>query len=351
MRMTDWSRKLLAIGASCFLLACDASANRDRLGGVGGGAGGDGAVTTSVAGDAGTGGAGTGGAGTGGAGNPTGGATTPTGGGDDGGVGGSNAPPAPGIICDGSEEIRLVLGQSGGYPLWDSGFTEPEGMQTVAYLDGKCRYLVRPRRGGNLVLGQLSATDVAELADDIGWGRLGTLSSWKGFPCNDAPHDFVNDGDYSVGLAGCEINVPPELMLVIANERLWFARLAAAGTPFVGAVGAVAVLPIVPTPSPFAPPPTTSNPWPLATNLATLVVPPDALRTGLGLKLTLFESAADIAALRDLSAAAASNSMTLTSGGKKYWLLLRDEVPAATQTSISAFWDRARTRCLRGLCP
>jgi hypothetical protein len=264
-----------------------------------------------------------------------------------GGSGTSTDAGQTGPLCDGSDDIRLGIGGGRG-SFFDEAealglFAEPYG-PSFLYVDGQCRFWIGGRSHlEGLRQGQLSEGQGAELAQDVGFHRL---AEWQNAgSLNDCPPDSGGAGilgpDHAVSCCSCSGR--PGFGNALAAARQWHARLWEGAEPLNADLHIAARL------DPFRES-SISNPanlffieWPLSWSLTEVAeadgsLDPDGRR---------IEDPEEQQTLRELRAVGldrdpSANKVPVIQEEQRYYVYIRDDLPASTHRAIETFWRRER---------
>ncbi len=230
-------------------------------------------------------------------------------------------------LCDGSDGIRFLLTSGGGMVLPESQFTNPFGHSYLA-VTGKCEAFVGENYMDGVRTVTLSTADADALAQDV---RRTQVQSWKDHVdqgCPDAGRVSISDGQtFAWCSCGCDPDAPAGLEAAIDKAGTWRAKLWSEGTPLSGPVAAAADEDM------YSQPGTTPLAWTLTWPITELPAPTSAAGK-------VVDDATDAAALRQLRADVTGTSypefVPVESGGARYRLFVRDELPGAVAAQLAA---------------
>lgn len=283
--------------------------------------------TEEACGSGGTGNGGAGGGSTAGAGGSTGGA-----GGNVGGAGGS----AGGTVeplCDGSDALRAVASEGGGFVEPTYEFTNPYGFRFLFVL-GTCRYFMSRSTLEGVLTGHLFYPDAVE--DVLGWSGLAAWSSHEDMSCPDAGATIITNGSNRASCTcGCDDNAPPGMRAVFDGLSEQMDTLAMVSARIDGPMRLLLVGP------PVGGLPLQAFPWPLSWDPGGVALTYEELISST-LEGTQVTDPAEFGALRMLRAEAHMAYdydrpiRVRTTSGAEYDLYLRDELPADVASAAAA---------------
>jgi hypothetical protein len=236
-------------------------------------------------------------------------------------------PPEP--ICDGSETMRLWMTGDNWSVDPGHGFKSPYGSVFVL-VDGKCRFYGGTHGSLEIRTGTLTATQAEELSAAIGYS---SIEAWSKTPpvntCSDGGGAaLVRPGFTASCICDCNpADGPAGKNAAIRQISKWATALEQQGTPISGDVSAVAQARTSDAPQ-------TTVAWPLSRPMSTI---DGLIQAGpyapAGARFT---DEKECAALRALRAQPRQTSLTVTDAGMTYDLIIRDELPTAVASELTA---------------
>lgn len=147
----------------------------------------------------------------------------------------SDAPPEPLELCDGSNDVRFLMTNAGGFVDIGYDFYGTYGHQFLA-IDGTCHFYVLTYAGQAVREGQLTPEQATQLSEDLVFGRLGDYSDMVAEVCPDGTITTLWDpsGKTECGCICDAPEQPAEWIQAIAKVREWVPVLYAAGEPYAG---------------------------------------------------------------------------------------------------------------------
>lgn len=272
--------------------------------------------------------------------------------GDDAEIAPASSDPPLGGICDGSDQIRLVVASDDGPGALQAWTWRDRLGRPLLIVDGQCHYYAVGAAFGPMTQGYLNPETLRELTRDLALDDLSSLPSRRD-DCADHWSDrLLATQDYSLRCRCDDCGEGTRSTLAIQNAVKWLETLASAGRPVTGVLGALA-LPDEPVENVGLKRQTVLD-WPFDIGIEeTSGLVGEYRGTSLGTYFSGFEAAA----LRELrtnwSKMVLSEELGLkpyvlyvTDCGKTYSLNLRDELPARIETELDAFlavaWKRPK---------
>lgn len=140
-------------------------------------------------------------------------------------------------LCDGSNDVRFLMTNAGGFVDIGYEFYGTYGHQFLA-IDGTCHYYVLTYVGQAMHEGQLTPEQALQLSGDLAFGRLGNYSDMVAEQCPDGTITTLWDPSGKTE-CGCICDSPEQPAVwtqAIAKVREWVPVLYAAGEPYAGAL-------------------------------------------------------------------------------------------------------------------
>jgi hypothetical protein len=267
----------------------------------------------------------------------------------------SNGPPLGGI-CDGSNELRLVIASDGPSELEAYAWRD-RSARPFLIIDGKCHYYATSWELGPVTDGQLTAEMLHELTDDLALTNLANLPSRRD-DCADHWSDrLLATQDHSLRCRCDDCGEGTPSTRAIANAVAWVERLAAEGKPLTGTLSAIAH-PGEPESNESVVLQTVFD-WPLEPAILAI----ENLELELWGQDTFgaYFSGDDAVALRRLRTQTLALNTSLIEGlkpfliyvsdcGRTYALNMRDELPASVEAKLQAFLNVAWKRPIIPSC-
>jgi len=236
-----------------------------------------------------------------------------------------------GEICDGSTDMRLGYTSDGGFVDVSYEFTNPNGHAFV-FVDGQCRYYASADYRQGIGTGMLDAGEMTDaIALAIHWDSIAEMAADEDTEsCPDAGETSIWAPGYH---ASCSCGCNETAAGAKKSDALTFIygllSMLSQGGPLETPVGAVAI--------DRGPATGTEMPWPLdrpMTDIPGLVQ--DLYMNALDTPAR-FDSAADVATLRDFrDGVGPGSTLQVSDDGVAYDLFLRDELPEGVQDKIDA---------------
>lgn len=149
----------------------------------------------------------------------------------------SDATTEPLELCDGSNDVRFLMTNAGGFVDIGYEFYGTYGHQFLA-IDGTCHFYALTYAGQAVHEGQLTPEQALQLSGDLAFGRLGNYSDMVAEQCPDGTITTLWDPSGKTE-CGCICDSPEQPAVwtqAIAKVREWVPVLYAAGEPYAGAL-------------------------------------------------------------------------------------------------------------------
>ncbi len=252
------------------------------------------------------------------------------------GSGGSGATDR-GVICDGSDDIRLGLTSAGGMVDSTYEFTNPYGHEFL-FVNGQCAYYASQDWRGGMRTGTLTTQQATQLAAAIGWTELDAFAANPDVDsCPDGSTSTIWAPSVSAACT-CGCSSSPVMVAkqeAIASIRPWIEMLVMEGAPL--------DVPILGIAHELGPEMGNEQPWPLDRPLTEIdglvqdVFAPPPLDPPVR-----FDDPVDSAALRAVPVVSGPDQLLVSEAGVSYQLFLLDELDADVRASIDVLLDGAQ---------
>jgi hypothetical protein len=251
-----------------------------------------------------------------------------------------------GELCDGSDEVRLVMGSGGGMVEDTYNFLTPDGEYVL--IDGQCRYYVVGPDPSRIPSGTLDAAEAEALAAGVGWENFPTWTPYiDAESCPDAGSAYMIAPDVVLTCTcGCDATAPAGLEQAMTAAYESRTSYGMQGTPLAGlTLRAVARL-ATQLPDPGDAP---VLDWTLDVPLSDLLIPdnePYQRDSGIAI-----DDPADIAALlalredsglfEDVAATPGGYVFVEDDTGTRYGVLMRAELPGMLGAEVTTLRESA----------
>ncbi len=233
-------------------------------------------------------------------------------------------------VCDGSDEIRLAVTQSGGMVDWSYDYTSPYGHRFL-FIDGQCNVLTG---GVAMRTGHLSEAEATRINDAL---RLSRSASWSDHEDQDCPDSGAFRIRTALGVGecacGCDDDAPEGLASAIDAAFGLLDDIKANSEALDGPLNAIVVE--------VADVPATAEPWPFSFAAADVAISSEAIYNVTPEVIAL--SDADAKAGRALFSKALGEpyhdgvARFLEDQGLFYEVHLFDQAPEAFSSAIERF--------------
>jgi hypothetical protein len=246
--------------------------------------------------------------------------------------------PPLGELCDGSNDVRLLVHSGGGFVEDSYAFMNPYGDSVFVVL-GTCEYYSLASDPGEWRTGTLSESEAQALAQSVAFERMPEFDAFRDLEsCPDAGAQYMQtEGAWVMCTCGCGDGAPAGLTDALSAASAATTAYAAEGTPMEG--GAVRVVARPEAEVPTAAPMTTPA-WSLSFALEDVLLSGNAgVVVDAGLRI---DDASDVTELRRLRREfPAENTFSdyvfvHDTDGAVYGILVRDELPPSVAASVDA---------------
>jgi hypothetical protein len=251
-----------------------------------------------------------------------------------------------GELCDGSDEVRLVMGSGGGFVDDSYEFVTPDGEYVL--IDGQCRYYVVGADPSRIPSGTLDAAQADALATGVGWENFATWTPYiDQESCPDAGSAYMIAPDVVLTCTcGCDLSAPAGLEDAMTQAYEWRNTSNEEGTPLRGltlrAVARLATLLSDPGDAPILD-------WTLDIPLSELLLPESEPYqrdsgiaiddpTNIGALLALREASGLFA---DINATPGGYVFVEDDTGTRYGVLVRAELPGTLGAEVTTLRESA----------
>jgi hypothetical protein len=251
-----------------------------------------------------------------------------------------------GELCDGSDEVRLVMGSGGGFVDESYEFVSPDGEYVL--IDGQCRYYVVGTDPSRIPSGTLDAAQADALAAGLGWQNF---AAWTPYidqeSCPDAGSAYMIAPDVVLTCTcGCDMSAPAGLAAAMTEASIWRSTAYAEGTPLSGltlrAVARLATLLSDPGDAPVLD-------WTLDIPLSDLLLPEsEPYQRDSGISIDDPASIEALLALReasglfeDVAATPGGYVFVEDDTGMRYGVLVRAELPGTLGAEVATLRESA----------
>lgn len=246
----------------------------------------------------------------------------------------------PYVLCDGSDDVRLAINETGGGVPQSYAFTNPHGYRFL-YVTGKCEFVADGAQEsvGGWIDGTLSAEQAATLSARLGLSNL-SGKSYHDSSCPDASYLSIGTtSGYADCSCGCDVGAPSDVLHAVDAVSEAFTFVAQAGRPLTGPVGLLVVT--MPAPSMVAA--ERAQAWPFSFTVDSVAVTleqQNRQHDASSLARTL--SGDDANAARSLRSAELardpfSAGIQAKDGAQAYWVYTRDQLAAPLEAKIDAY--------------
>jgi hypothetical protein len=229
-----------------------------------------------------------------------------------------------GPLCDGSDDVRVVVRSDGGQVSSEHAFTNPFG-HTFLAVDGNCNYWAGVGDHGELRAGTFSDQEAAALEASLGWPLSSEWSDYRdqgGCPDGGVTGIFTDLGQAECD-CGCESDAPEGLDQALTDGIGLAAELRSAGEMLSGPVRVVTM-------------PTEGMPesgfvtWPDSRSPSEFAIEPYYFEIDSGLVVSDEDTAVAFRELRDRDGGQAygmAAGVVEAENGAQYLFWVRDELP------------------------